>query len=339
MSSTTHATPVSSVILTFRWNTSGLAAGAAQRGQELAREAAAHGATLCAFGPFELTLAFGGGDAQDAASFAARVVAENGELGRAGMALGDISPFDDGDGFVRLAFGAPIVIATALARFAQIGEVVVDAPLSREGLRFTGAAREITLGGRSRSTFLLDIADPIGEATPVAVEATRPIAKETPDGTVKVRESDAPPAVRDLLGLAREALMRSDRISIDAAVAQLNLTNEHADVVERLAGVLAMTRGAKEEGLRVLRKAAEGEEREDKRARAVLAYAIGVAAVGRQDDALLEALTALSIARARGDRSGEKACARFLAQLSFSNGHKDAASAWEHVARGAEPDG
>ncbi|NUP13472.1 MAG: hypothetical protein HOW73_46130 [Polyangiaceae bacterium] len=337
MPSSTPPVTVTSVILTFRWNSSGHAPGAAQRGEELAREAEANGATLCAFGPFEMSFAFGEGDVLEAAQLAARVVQTGGELSRAGMAFGEIMSFLEGEGFVRLAVGAPIVIATALARFAQPGEVVVDAPLAKEALRFTGPARSITLGNKARATFLLDVAAPVGTPPEEIDQRLTPVDEPDRAPSIEVRDSDAPPGGRELLELAREALTKGgDRIGIGQAVAELNLTEDHADVVERLAGVLAMTRGAKEEGLRVLRRAAETEQREDKRGRAVLAYAIGVAAAGRYDDALLEALSALAIARARGDRSGEKACARFLAQLSFSTGQPEAASAWEHVAQAVE---
>jgi hypothetical protein len=66
--------------------------------------------------------------------------------------------------------------------------------------------------------------------------------------------------------------------------------------------------------------------------RARLAYAIAMASAARPETALLEALTALSLARASEDRPGEQASARFLAQLSFTTGHPEAARAWEHVA-------
>lgn len=326
---------VPSVILTFRWNSSGLAPGAAERGEQLAAEAEALGATLCAFGPFEISFAFGESDLEEAATFASSCVKDKGELGRAGMAFGEIGSFLEGSGFVRLAYGAPIVLATALARFAQPGEVVVDATLAGGALRFTGPSRDVTLGGKPRPTFILDLEAPLRDAPePDEIHVDRDSAP-----AFEVRDSDTPPPqIQHLLDLANQALTRSDNGGLDDALAQLNLADEHADAVERLAGVLAMGRGAKEEGLRVLRRAAASEQSDDKRTRAVLAYAIGVAAAGRQDDALLEGLSALAIARARNDKGAEKACARFLAQLSFGAGQVEAASAWEHIARSAEPD-
>jgi hypothetical protein len=136
----------------------------------------------------------------------------------------------------------------------------------------------------------------------------------------------------EIIELAREALKRGDTMSLDAALQHLKITGEHPEVVERLAGVLAMTRGAKEDGLRVLRRAAASETREDRRTRAVLAFAVGLAAAGRTEDALLEALSALALTRSLGDTSGEVACTTFLSQLSEAAGHGGAAAAWQAVA-------
>lgn len=330
MSSILPAPPIShSVVLTFRWTSSGLATGAKERARNLIQEAEALGAVLCAFGPFEVTFLFEENALDDAAYFAARSVTEK-EHSRAGLAMGDTHPFLDATSFVQLSWGAPIVTATALARFAQPGEVIVDAALEVAGLRFAGERREINLGGKTRPAYALDVQDPVlGEAEN---------ASDTTEVPAVALYSVPPPAgAQQMLELAREVLSRtdSDITNLDETIAELNLADGHADVVERLARVLALTRGAKEDGLRELRRAAESEERDEHRTRAVLAYAIGVAAAGRREDALLEALSALSIARSREDRGGEKACARFLAQLCFATGHMDAASAWEHVAQGA----
>lgn len=324
----TDDAPIHAAVVSLRLATSGLAPGSAGRLRDIASEAEAQGATLCAFGPFEVCLAFT--DIEEAAAFAAHIVAAKGELPRAGLSVGDLTPYLPGEGFVRLSFGAPIVVATALARLAQPGEIIVDAATAEGRLPTIGPERSVTLGGKPRVAYALDTSSFGSTDDSIDLASTHEtIAAPSPDADSSVG--------REMLELAREALTKTHEVSLDRAIAELNLTDEHADVVERLAGVLAMTRGAKEEGLRVLRRAAEGEQRDDRRARAVLAYAIGVAGAGRHDDALLEALSALAITRARGDRSGEKACARFLAQLSFSTGQAEAASAWEHVAQAADP--
>ncbi len=358
MPGSSPAITLTSTIVTFRWNSSGLAPGAAKRGEELALEAETLGATLCAFGPFEISFAFQESDLPDAAEFAARAVKQLGELGRAGMAVGEVTTFLDGDGFIQLAFGPPVVMATALARYAQPGEVLVDNALEGSGLRFAGDAREITLGGKPRRIFLLDPERPsiepeeidpaatVVDGAPAADLSMAPgmVDESALADTVQAavanvtapRGSDLPAHAHALIGLAREALEQSDQSGFTEAIARMNLADELTDVVERLAALFAARGGAKEEGLRRLRRAAETEERDDKRTRAVLAYAIGVAGAGRQDEALLEGLAALAIARSRGDKSGEKACTRFLSQLSYATGHPEAASAWEHVARAIE---
>ncbi len=130
---------------------------------------------------------------------------------------------------------------------------------------------------------------------------------------------------------ARQALLRGDIESLDAALAELKPTGAHPELVERLAGLLALNRGAKDEGLRTLRQAVDSESRPPFKTRAHLAYAIALASAGRSESALLEALTALARAREMLDKAGEAATARFLSQLSSSTGHAVAASVWEHV--------
>jgi hypothetical protein len=70
------------------------------------------------------------------------------------------------------------------------------------------------------------------------------------------------------------------------------------------------------------------------RCRAALAHGIGLAAAGRLAEAVLEALEGLARAREAQDRSGERACARFLSQLSNSAEQPAAAAAWLSVAEG-----
>ena len=79
--------PVShSVVLSFRWTSSGLSTSAKERARNLIQEAEALGAVLCAFGPFEVTFLFEESALDDAAYFAARGVAEK-EHNRAGLAM------------------------------------------------------------------------------------------------------------------------------------------------------------------------------------------------------------------------------------------------------------
>lgn len=105
-----------------------------------------------------------------------------------------------------------------------------------------------------------------------------------------------------------------------------------ADLAERMAGFVAWNRGAKAEGLRKLRAAADAEARPAHRVRALLAYGVALAASGRPDASLLAALGALARAREVADRQGEHVCARFLARLSAASGYEHAARAWAALA-------
>ncbi|WP_438018033.1 hypothetical protein WMF18_02670 [Sorangium sp. So ce315] len=141
-------------------------------------------------------------------------------------------------------------------------------------------------------------------------------------------------AVR-LAELARQALVQGDLRSLERLVGELRRTGERDGLVERMSGLIALGRGAKDDALRRLRIAAEAEAEPAQRARALLAHGVALAAAGRAEGALLEALSALARAREADDRRGEQACARFLARLAAAAGHEDAARTWARVARAA----
>ncbi|WP_437279501.1 hypothetical protein WME90_02795 [Sorangium sp. So ce375] len=145
-------------------------------------------------------------------------------------------------------------------------------------------------------------------------------------------------AVR-LAELAKQALVQGDLRTLERLVGELRRTGEHLDLAERMTGLISLGRGAKEEALRRFRIAAEAEASPSQRARALLAYGVALAAAGRTEGALLEALSALARAREAEDHHGEQACAQFLAQLAAATGHEEAARTWAQVARlaGAAP--
>jgi hypothetical protein len=133
---------------------------------------------------------------------------------------------------------------------------------------------------------------------------------------------------------ARRALVRRDVGALEQLITRMRATGENDELVERMAAMVALGRGAKAEALSRLRQAADADELQPAhRPRARLAYGVGLAAAGRPEAALLEALTALARARELGDRHGEHACARFLARLSAAAGHPAAAATWARVAR------
>jgi hypothetical protein len=137
--------------------------------------------------------------------------------------------------------------------------------------------------------------------------------------------------------LAKRALLQGDVDALERLIAELRKSGEHADLVERMSGFVALRRGATADALRRLRGAAEAVTEPAQRARARLAYGVALASAGRTDSALLEALEALARAREAVDPYGEHACALFLARLSAAAGHPDAASVWAMIAARKQP--
>lgn len=323
----------SHVVVSFRWDAE-RATAESRLGNlaRLAKQGEALGATLCAYAPGQLAIAFPETEHEEAVHYAVRSLrkAEASLSLRAGIGVGRLAPLIDSGVFVSLSWGEGLDVASRLSGLAAAGEILVDGALQgiAEGsLSAPPRGDDVEVGGKARVVLVLDqiapfVRDSVSlyedtHTEGVAGEDTDPLRH--PTGSFQIAE------------IAREALVRGDPRSLDLALQQLRWSGEHKDLAARLAGVLAMTQGAKEEGLRILRRAAEAEQNDDRRARAALAYAVGLAAAGRSGDALLEALRALAITRARADQSGEIACMRFLAQLAFATGHPEAAEAWERV--------
>ena len=136
----------------------------------------------------------------------------------------------------------------------------------------------------------------------------------------------------ELAAAARQALLKGNVSELERLSDELKSHGEHGDLADRMAGFVAWNRGAKAEGLRKLRAAADAETRPAHRVRALLAYGVALAASGRTDAALLAALGAIARAREVSDRQGEHVCARFLARLSAAAGYERAARTWAEIA-------
>ena len=136
----------------------------------------------------------------------------------------------------------------------------------------------------------------------------------------------------ELTSAARQALLKGNVSELERLSDELRSRGEHGDLADRMAGFVAWNRGAKAEGLRKLRAAADAETRPAHRVRALLAYGVALAASGRTDAALLAALGAIARAREVSDRQGEHVCARFLARLSAAAGYDRAARTWAAIA-------
>ena len=280
-----------------------------ERALALKQRAEAHGATLCAWSALTFSFEFDPDEIEEASSLAALAqesIPERERFG-AGLASGEMRTLGDGGGMAKLGWGAPLVTAALLARDARAGEVLIDGDLlARRGTELTKLGFRVS--GERR------------QLLPAAAVSSPGSAVEGADQTAE---------------LARQALLQGNMAALDLLLEKLRVTGEHAELVERMAGLVALRRGATAEGLRRLRDAAESVKGPAQQARSRLAYAVALAAAGRTEGALLEALEALSRARAGGDAVGERACALFLARLSAGIGHASAATAWVVIAQGA----
>ncbi len=208
------------------------------------------------------------------------------------------------------------------------------------------ADSEGTMGSRARDDEddLLDAALLRGAVPPPRLPPARMAPSVPPPGFSRDPSSVPPLAASriswpgtseeyvELAAAARQALLKGNVTELERLSDELKTRGDHDDLAERMAGFVAWNRGAKAEGLRKLRAAADAETRPAHRVRALLAYGVALAASGRTDAALLAALGAIARAREVSDRQGEHVCARFLARLSAASGYQRAARTWAQIA-------
>ncbi len=325
-----------------------------ERALDLKKRAEAHGATLCAWSALTFAFEFDPDEIEEAASLAAlaqeSIPAE--ERFGAGIAAGEMRTLGDGGGMAKLGWGAPLVSAALLARDARAGEVLIDGALLAQrgtelrhlGFRVSGERRQLLPAARNSLPpppapvsvgALPRRSVPPPPPPPRVLQQSYPFGPPSSAPAPMSSRSAALEGGDQTAELARQALLQGNMAALDLLLEKLRVTGEHAELVERMAGLVALRRGATAEGLRRLRDAAESVKEPAQQARSRLAYGVALAAAGRTEGALLEALEALSRARAGGDAVGERACALFLARLSASAGHAAAASAWVVIAQGA----
>jgi len=113
-------------------------------------------------------------------------------------------------------------------------------------------------------------------------------------------------------------------------LAQSVRAHDAVDAADRLDAIAELADGKSGEALRRLRQSKGRAPAEDlsARCRAALALAVALASAGRPYEAALEGLDGIARAREGGDERGERACARFLSQLSTTLGDHGSASAW-----------
>ena len=320
-----------------------------ERALALKQRAEAHGATLCAWSALTFSFDFDPDEIEEAASLAALAqesIPEEERFG-AGIACGEMRMLGDGGGMAKLGWGAPLLAAALLARDARAGEVLIDgemmagrgAELLKLGFRVSGERRQLLPAARHSLPPPIAVVDMPRRSVPPP-PPPRVLQQSYPFGPPSTpAPMSAPGSVPEggdqTAELARQALLQGNMAALDLLLEKLRVTGEHAELVERMAGLVALRRGATAEGLRRLRDAAESVKEPAQQARSRLAYGVALAAAGRTEGALLEALEALSRARAGGDAVGARACALFLARLSAGAGHASAATAWVVIAQGA----
>jgi hypothetical protein len=329
-----------SIVVSFRGALAQDAAGGAaylERALHTKKVAEAHGATLCAWSAWNFAFAFAPDEMEEAltlASLAFDDVGGGGGLG-AGVAEGEMSLVGERGSMAGLAWGLPLVTASALSRAAETGEVLVAEEL------FTRRAAEIeALGFRGEGEHIRRLVR--ATALPYDGRASLPLIAVPALERARGLDGGDPqtpapvPKPDPVTELAKRALLQGDVDALERLIAELRESGEHVDLVERMSGFVALRRGATADALRRLRIASEAVTEPGQRARARLAYGVALASAGRTDSALLEALDALARAREAGDPHGEHACALFLARLSATAGHPDAASVWALIAARAE---
>lgn len=171
----------------------------------------------------------------------------------------------------------------------------------------------------------VDLESRVGEALPGPGDPSR----ISPTLRVAGVPSDSESLMPERAALA---LQRGDPVTLDELARQLR-GDAHTLLADRLDAMACLVRGQVGQALRQLRDAKARASRLSlsEQCRASLALSVAIAAAGRPNDALLEVLEGLSRARKGGDVRGERACAKFLAQLAQRAGHPHIAEAWTAI--------
>jgi hypothetical protein len=292
------------------------------------KQAEALGGTLCAWGATELAIAFEPEDVEEVVAFASGAATVEGGACAVGIGRGAPEAVHGATALAELSWGPALIDASAIAAAAPPGAVYVEesaaelleARLSdgHLGAAALGEPRPLSATGRAVVV------------RPLAVQPLAPpsVARRS----TGLSEMPPPPEAGEAADLAVDAIRRGDLATLERHLDELRARGASSALITRLTGLAALGRGATVDALRTLRAAAEASSEPAQRTRAFLALAVALGAAGRNDEALLAALRALSAARVDDDRFGERACARFLAQLSAAAGFTDASLLWDRAA-------
>lgn len=137
--------------------------------------------------------------------------------------------------------------------------------------------------------------------------------------------------VRPWRGALPQRSVTSWHDQLESMISRVEGRPNSESLVGRLGALAHLAEGKTGEALSRLRGAAESTSGVRDRCRASLAYGVGLATVGRGFEAMLETMMALAHARRAGDRRGEDACIRFLAELAAATNQLEAREALEEI--------
>jgi hypothetical protein len=320
------------------------------RARELIEQAAAHGGRPIATGielyAFELEP-----DAlEDAIDLAVAVARRGAPAGilATGLSEGILSHAEVSGERLSLSWGPPLAHAALLACTAEPGEVLVDAALgaAQAGLLTIRGARTAAHAGVRVHGFLLDRDHPFkptpkAEAEAEAVELPSSELEPLPDSEEDIDLLSSVPPQPSPGKAAVAALRTGDLDAVERMAAKVRHGEGRAGLADRLDAMADLARGETADAIRRLQAAADKARRDGSRdrCRASLAFAVALAAGGRPEDALFQALDALARARESEDVRGEQATLRFLSQLAGLAGRPEIGSRWAALVEPAYPGG
>lgn len=289
------------------------------------KQAEALGGTLCAWGATELAIAFEPEDVEEVVAFASGAATVEGGACAVGIARGALEAVHGATALAELSWGVALLDASAIAGAAPSGAVYVEESAAEVIEQRPGEGHPASLGERRPLSGT-------GRALHVRPLAVQPLVPPPVSRRSTGMSEMPPPPEGGEAAEVVEAIRRGDLATLERHLEDLRTRGASSGLITRLTGLAALGRGATVDALRTLRAAAEAVTEPSEKTRAFLALAVALGAARRSDEALLAALRALSAARIADDRFGERACARFLAQLSAASGFTDASLLWDRAA-------
>lgn len=272
----------------------------------------------------------------------------------AAMSAGEVRTVVE-TGRATIALGPCVRMAQQLVELAMPGEVLISADLAAQADGRLGLIAEVGVRpNRPRlDAYILDSQIPfIATDDGPPPHSSGGFQLVTPKPGVARPSSEAPESFieRQVERLASSAevvahddgsvfppelssaLRRRDADSLQA-LARAAREQDANQAADRLEAIAELAEGKSGEALRKLRRAKDKAQSEDPsaRCRAALALGLALAAAGRPYEAALEGIEAVARAREGSDERGERACARFLSQVSAQLGDMSASYEWAQL--------